>query len=100
MTTPNRQLPQVKSKVQTEDTKLPWYRSFIVWLGIALTVFIFAGCVHFLYVGAQLRGQENSLKTPEKKKELTHILGVPISASSISTTEKKERSEKDTDDSL
>lgn len=94
MTTPNRQLPQVKNNVQEDGAKLVWYRSSIVWLGIVLTAFIFVGCVHFLYLGAQLRSQENTQNTAVKKKELTHVLGVPISSSPA------KKSEKTTDDSL
>lgn len=95
MTTPNRQSPQVKSNSQAEDTKGSWYRSPIVWLGIVITVVIFIGCVQFLMLAADIRSQESAYnstskntqtKTP-KKKELTHILGVPISASSIAKPE-------------
>src|SRR5690554_7470853 len=99
MTTPNRQSPQVKSNSQTEDTKGSWYRSPVLWLGIVITVVIFIGCVQFLFLAADIRKQENAYnlantnntestqtKAP-KKKELTHILGVPISASSIAKPE-------------
>lgn len=111
MTTPNRQSPQVKSKVQTEGTKVSWYRSPIVWLGIVITVVIFIGCVQFLMLAADIRNQESAYnssntsnaqsKTP-KKKELTHILGVPISASSLKKHEENSTNEdgENTDDSL
>lgn len=89
MTTPNRQSLQVKNNIQTDDTKLAWYQSPIVWLGIILTVVIFLGCLHLLYIAAEIRSNEASRvlepiqKTTMKKKELTHILGVPISSSSL-----------------
>ncbi len=96
MTTPNRQLPQVKSNTQIEGAKGTWYRSPTVWLGIVITVVIFVGCVQFLLLAADIRKHENAHNLANtsnteskttKKKELTHILGVPISASSLAKPE-------------
>lgn len=111
MTTPNRQSPQVKNNVQTEGAKVPWYRSPIVWLGIVITVVVFIGCLQFLMLAADIRSQEsaynstsnnNTQTKTSKKKELTHILGVPISASSLEKHEKNSKNEdgENTDDSL
>lgn len=94
MTTPNRQSPQVKSKTKVEGTKQPWYRSPVVWLGIIITVVVLIGCLQFLYLAAEIRSNESSRNIEIRqdkatnKKELTHILGVPISASSIAEPEK------------
>lgn len=105
MTTPNKQSPQVKSNKQTEGTKLPWYRSPIVWLGIVITIVIFIGCLQFLMLAADIRSHESEYglsnsqdqaTNPSNDKELTHILGVPISASSNASSDEQPEEEADT----
>src|SRR5690554_2893604 len=101
MTTPNRQSLQVKNNIQTDDTKLAWYQSPIVWLGIILTVVIFLGCLHLLYIAAEIRSNEASRvsepiqKTTMKKKELTHILvyllAHPLFKKTLQTTIKNQQ---------
>lgn len=62
------------------DAKLPWYRSSIVWLGIIITLVVLAGCIHFVVVTRDLVLQSPNTAAPVKK-ELTTILGVPMSSS-------------------
>lgn len=73
---------------------IPWYKSPIVWLGIALTVLILAACIHMVIVST---GTDTGPKG-QKTKDITHILGMPLTHESTpqqaeeedSTTQTKE----------
>ncbi len=67
---------------------MPWYKSPIVWLGIALTVLILAACIHMIIVSA---GTDTGPKG-QKTKDITHILGMPLTHESTSATTEEEDS--------
>lgn len=74
---------QPETNNTTGDTKLPWYRSSIVWLGIAITLIVLAGCIHFVIITRSLVAATPTEAAPQK--ELSRILGVPLSSQPQST---------------
>lgn len=84
MTTPRPPLqPEINkpSHHQQSDTFLPWYRSGIVWLGIALTVLVIVGCVHLVVV---TRAYVHTIDSPTENsstKELTTFRGMQLHSS-------------------
>lgn len=68
--------------------RMPWYKSAIVWLGIALTVLILAACIHMIIISA---GTDTGPKG-KKTKDITHILGMPLAHESISDDTEEEDS--------
>lgn len=63
-----------------------WYKSFIVWLGIALTLLILAACIHMIIVSV---GTDTGPKG-KTTKGITHVLGMPLTHEPTSNHEEVE----------
>ena len=64
-------------------TRLPWYRVPVLWLGIFITLLILVGCIHLIVVGHRHAGDAASTSRAGDDKQLTHLLGVPLSRETI-----------------
>lgn len=71
-----------------KDERMPWYKSPIIWLGIALTVLILGACIHMIIVSA---GTDVGPKG-QKTKDITHILGMPLTHESTPADTEEEDS--------
>lgn len=69
--------PSPQATNNDEGTKLAWYRVGIIWLGIVLTVLIFAGLVHFVYI-AHKAAANDAPRASNTAKELTQFKGMSL----------------------
>lgn len=67
------------------DTSLPWYRVPVLWLGVFITLLILVGCIHLIIVGHRHAGDAATTSQTSDNKQLTHLLGVPLSRETIQT---------------
>jgi hypothetical protein len=68
-----------ETKATASDTRLVWYRSSVVWLGILITIIIVFGYVRLVVISHQ-NNPEQPLPTAETDhKQLSEVLGMPLS---------------------
>lgn len=61
------------------DTKLPWYRSGMVWFGILLTLLLLAGYSLLIYVSHQQANHDHPVASIKQSDELNQLFGIPFS---------------------
>lgn len=88
MTTRTKPLQQATNS-QDNGTKTPWYRSFLVWLGIVITLITTASAVAIIYFGHKFAVDQPPIVNTNAQgaKQLTHIFGVPLSRPDASENE-------------
>lgn len=61
-------------------TRLPWYRSFLVWVGIFITLITTGSIVTIVYIGHKYAVEQPPVSNlnAQGEKQLTHLLGMPL----------------------
>lgn len=77
---------------EKHDTRLPWYRVPVLWLGIFITLLVLFGCIHLLVIGHRYADTSEQQTPTGETKALTHLFGVPLSSEPPSRSQAAEKS--------